>query len=543
MKRRDFLTATAVLGAAPFIGCGRNSAAILPPGTLGGSGFGAGHRLREKAFGQPSEFRKLPLLIIGAGVAGLSAAWRLDRAGFKDYLILDLEDQVGGNARHGQNGVSAYPLGAHYLPLPTREATAVRELLSDLGALAGDARAERPSYDERLLCHSPQERIYRDGIWEEGLLPRLGADRAERDQFARFHERMDEFKAARDFLGRRAFALPVALASRDARWLGLETVTMAEWLVANGFNSERLHWYVNYACRDDYGTDYRQTSAWAGIHYFACRNGQAANAAADAVLTAPEGNGWIVGRLLERVRDRVVTGALCHRLSQSSQAVAADVWLAAENRSVRYLAGQAIWAAPLFVLPHVAEGLPEGVAAVARGGDYAPWLLANLSLRELPSPGAGAPLSWDNVLYDAPGLGYVVATHQNVRIAPGPTVLTYYRPLSELPSSKAREMLLATSREAWASEILDELSRAHGDLRALTTQLDVFRHGHAMIRPTPGVIHDPARQALTRGWGRIHFAHADLSGLSLFEEANYHGVRAGEAVMSRLAIPYSTFLA
>ncbi len=89
-------------------------------------------------------------------------------------------------------------------------------------------------------------------------MPRLGADQAERDQFVRFHERMAEFKEARDFLGRRAFALPVAHASQDARWLGLERITMAEWLAAEGFDSVRLHWYVNYACRDDYGTDYRQ---------------------------------------------------------------------------------------------------------------------------------------------------------------------------------------------------------------------------------------------------------------------------------------------
>jgi monoamine oxidase len=540
VKRRDFLAACA---AAPLIGCGRKSAPALPPGSLGGSGLSLGHRLRQKDLPVPTESRRIPQLIIGAGIAGLSAAWRLERAGFRDFLILELEDQPGGNARHGENPVSAHPLGAHYLPLPSSESAAVRELLADLGAIEGDAHVERPRYDERLLCHTPQERVYRDGIWEEGLLPRLGASRDERDQFARFHARMAAFKEARDALGRRAFALPVAQASRDARWLLLDRLTMAEWLAAEGYDSERLHWYVNYACRDDYGTDYRQTSAWAGIHYFACRNGRAANAAGDAVLTAPEGNGWIVKRLHRRFRDRLLTGALAFRLAQVARRVEADVWLQAENRAVRFVADQAIWAAPLFVLPHVAAGLPPAIAAVAGAGEYAPWLVANLTLNGPPSHGAGAPLSWDNVLYDAPGLGYVVATHQNVRVAPGPTVLTYYRALSAAPPAEARQLLLNTSREAWATAILDELSRAHGDLRGLTTRLDVFRHGHAMIRPTPGVIHDLARQALAEGWGRVHFAHADLSGMSLFEEANYHGVRAAEAIMSRLGIRTLSLLA
>lgn len=530
MKRRQFLGAAA---CAPLVACGRKTEAPLPPGTLSGGGIDIGHRLREGAFPAPGEVRRLPLLIVGAGIGGLSAAWRLRRAGFSDFVLLDLEAQAGGNSRYGDNGISAHPLGAHYLPLPTREAVWLRALLADLGAIEADAQAARPRYDERLLCHTPQERVYRDGIWEEGLLPRLGAGPGERDQFARFHDTMAEFKQARDLLGRRAFALPVAESSRDARWLVLERMTMFEWLAANGFDSPRLHWYVNYACRDDYGTDYRQASAWAGIHYFACRNGEAANAAADTVLTAPEGNGWIVKRLNERLAKQMLSGALAFRLAQDQRGVAVDVWLAHEDRSIRFLADQAIWAAPLFQLPRIAEGLPAAIAASAAAGDYAPWLVANLSLREPPAPGAGAPLAWDNVLYGSEGLGYVVATHQNIRAAPGPTVLTYYRALTG-PAKAARESLLTISREAWATTILAELGRAHGDLPGLSLRLDIHRHGHAMIRPLPGVIHDPARQALAKGWGRVRFAHADLSGMSLFEEANFHGVAAAEAVISQL---------
>ncbi len=540
MKRRQFLAAAA---CAPMIACGRKTAPALPPGTLAGSGFALGHRLREGNFPKPTEVRKSPVLIVGGGIGGLSAAWCLQRSGFQDFQLIELEDQVGGNARYGENPVSRYPLGAHYLPLPGREARAVRQLLADLGVLLGDPQAERPAYDERYLCHAPMERVYKDGIWEEGLLPRLGASQSERDQFSRFQERMAEFRAARDFLDRRAFALPIAVGSLDARWLGLEQVTMAEWLLAEGFDSERLHWYVNYTCRDDYGTDYRQASAWAGIHYFACRDAHAANAASDAVLTAPEGNGWIVRKLQAICGQRALTQAMLYAVDQQNRSVHADVWLAGEQRTVRYVADHLIWAAPLFLLPHVAAQLPEPIRQTAQSGSYAPWLLANLTLRGLPAAGAGAPLAWDNVLYDNGGLGYVVATHQNIRAAPGPTVLTYYRALADAPPVQAREGLWRYSREAWATVVLEELARAHGDLPALTTQLDIFRHGHAMLRPLPGVCHQTGRQALAGAWGRIQFAHADLSGMSLFEEANYHGVRAAEAIMSQLKIRFQSLLA
>jgi len=542
MKRRDFLASCAALAVA---GCGEVKGAPLPPGELSGSGMERGHRLREKNFAVPTEVRRVPVLIVGAGIGGLSAAWRLERAGFRDFAILELESEAGGNSRYGENAVSAYPLGAHYLPLPTRESRAVRELLADLGALQGDPQAARPVYDERMLCHAPQERLHINGLWQDGLWPRLGVGAAEREQYVRFQERMAEFREAKDSQGRRAFALPAALSSPEPRWRDLDRITMRQWLLDHRFDSPHLHWYVNYACRDDYGTDYAQASAWAGIHYFACRNGEAAPAnmaAADSVLTAPEGNGWIVKRLAQRYADRTITGALAFRVDQDRRGAGADFLLERENRTVRYEAEHLIWAAPLFVLPHVAPELPAPLIAAARAGDHAPWLVANLTLTEEPHSGAGVPLAWDNVLYDSPALGYIVATHQRIAAAPGPTVLTYYHALSAEPPKQARERLLNTPREEWARQILSDLGRAHPEIRNSTQRLDVFRHGHAMIRPLPGTIWQAQRRSFEHGWGRVQFAHADVSGMSLFEEANYQGVRAAEAVLRPLGVRFSSAL-
>ena len=538
MKRRDFLHAAAAL---PLVACGREKPLSLPPGELTGGNFMLAHRLREGQFSAPTEERRVPVLIVGAGIAGLSAAWRLERAGLRDFMLCELEDGVGGNARHAANAVSAYPLGAHYLPLPPREARAVRELLADLGAIEGDPHVARPRYDERLLCAMPQERVYRNGFWEEGLLPRLGVPAAERAQYARFHDRMMEFRGARDGQGRRAFALPLALSSPEPRWRALDRITMRQWLADNDFAAPHLHWYVNYCCRDDYGTDYRETSAWAGIHYFACRDGEAANASGDTVLTAPEGNGWIVARLAPRFAGRTLSGALACRLAQDRRRASADFYLAREDRVVRIVAEHVIWAAPPFVLPRVAADLPVSMDAVCRA-ETAPWLVANLTLHRAPADGAGVGLAWDNVLHDSPALGYVVATHQRLSAAPGPTVLTWYHALSAEAPAIARQRLFDTAREVWAGEILRELGRVHADIAQLTTRIDIHRHGHAMVRPVPGLIWGEERRALADGWGRVQFAHADISGLSLFEEANYRGVLAAERVLHRLDVRFRSFL-
>ena len=129
-----------------------------------------GHRLRDGGFPAPSETRRTGVVIVGGGISGLAAAWKLARAGVDDFVVLEMEDEFGGNSRAGQSPLVAYPWGAHYLPLPAREAVHVRELLAELGVLQGDPAAERPVYDERYLCATPQERVYRNGLWQEGLL-------------------------------------------------------------------------------------------------------------------------------------------------------------------------------------------------------------------------------------------------------------------------------------------------------------------------------------------------------------------------------------
>ena len=48
-------------------------------------------------------------VVVGAGIAGLSAARRLLASGYEDFVVLELDDAAGGTARSGSNGTSAYP--------------------------------------------------------------------------------------------------------------------------------------------------------------------------------------------------------------------------------------------------------------------------------------------------------------------------------------------------------------------------------------------------------------------------------------------------
>ena len=139
-------------------------------------------------------------------------------------------------------------------------------------------------------------------------------------------------------------------------------------------------------------------------------------------------------------------------------------------------------------------------------------------------------MSWDNVIHDSRSLGYVVATHQSGQDQ-GPTVLTWYFPYSDDEPRGVRERLLRATWADLADVALTDLERAHPEIRQLTTRLDLFLWGHAMISPRLGFFTCNQRRQAVQPDGPIHFAHTDLSGIALFEEAFDHGCRAADEIL------------
>jgi hypothetical protein len=465
-----------------------------------------GHELRHHGqdFKRPQRTGKIPLVIVGGGIAGLSAAWRLDQRGFRDFVLLEMEKETGGNSRCGENEISAYPWAAHYLPVPGKNsAPLVRELCGELG-LYRNGR-----WDERVLCHSPQERLYIHGRWQEGLEPESGATRKDHQQYQRFEERMTGFRASRQF------TIPMEAGAKPSP---LDGISMTGWMRQQGFDSPHLNWYVDYCCRDDYGAKAAATSAWAGVHYFASRDPED-----KGPLAWPEGNGWIVRELLKRVGKYVRTSSIVYRIRPDGARYRVT------TEAVEYLAEAVIFAAPTFLAPWVVEPPPA-----VRGFEYSPWFTANLTLDRMPAE-REIGLAWDNVIFDSPSLGYVDATHQSLRLHQERSVWTFYWAMAEGSAiENRRRMLDNRDWEYWKEMVLHDLARAHPDIRECVARIDIMRMGHAMVRPQVGFIFSESRRRLARPAGRLVYANSDLSGFSIFEEAQYRGVRAAEHVLRRL---------
>ncbi|MBM7118854.1 FAD-dependent oxidoreductase [Archangium primigenium] len=534
LKRRELIAA--FLGSAVATSACRDRTPRAPvPGGVVDRVVDTGHRLRGAPLPRAAELQTVDVLVVGAGAAGLSAAWRLAAAGVRDVRVLELDTEAGGTARAGKNAVSAFPWGAHYLPAPLRDTGPVMRLLREMDAVTGVDDTGQPLFDEELLVREPEERLFYRGEWYEGLYLRAGASAEDLAELARFESRMNAFAAARDARGRKAFAVPTALSSDDAEWTALDALTMAQWLEREGFRSRRLRWLVDYACRDDYGTTAEGVSAWAGIWYFAARQ-DGRGERSEGFLSWPEGNGRLVRQLLSALpAGQVEPGVLVHSVEPEAGGCRVDALEAATGRPWAWRARQVVLACPRFVAAHVVapwrQRRPEWLDAF----QYGPWVVANLTLSEAPRS-HGFPLAWDNVLYESRSLGYVVATHQLARQDErGPTVLTWYLPMAGLDMKAERQKALSASYADWEGLVMADLLPAHRGLAASAQRLEVMRWGHAMVRPVPGFLWGPARQAAQESLGDVlHFAHSDLGGLGLFEEANWFGVRAAERALAGL---------
>ncbi len=506
----------------------------------------------------PSRTHRVQVLIAGGGIAALSAARVLRLAGVSDVALLELEDSVGGNSRGTTMAGLRCPLGAHYLPVPGDDAPEVQDLLEEIGVR--ERVAGRWQYKDEYLCFSPQERLFYQGEWVEGLLPTHNVTDTSIAQYQRFAQLVSQA------MHEQRFTMPVMRSWQSNGGLAsshqaLDAITFDAWLAQNQLDDSHLRWYLDYACLDDFGAGCAHVSAWAGLHYFASRHGFQAPGAHDeqheSVLTWPQGNGWLAEQLAAPTSQAgwLHTGHTVLRIAEEAGGVTIDSYNTATQSVERWQAAHCIVALPTFIAARVVQNPPEFLRAAVQALDWAPWTVTNIHINAPLRDRPGAELAWDNVLYDDVqngGLGYVNAGHQRLNAQQHlPTVLTCYRALGGINAAQtpraARQQLMNTPWDSLRDQALATLASAHPDIYEKATRVDVMRYGHAMAIPKPGAQTvlskiglqgtTSARKQLLNGervaalptptTQRLHFAHSDWSGYSVFEEAFTRGLHAG----------------
>lgn len=493
-------------------------------GRLLGPNSKAGHILRDqKPLPSPQESRTVNTLIVGSGISGLSAGRWLKQQGFEHFEILELEGHVGGNSHCMSNRVSPYPLGAHYITIANNENRHLIDFLEEIGVITHFEQG-LPVYNEYCLCFDPEERLLINGQWQEGIIPKFGAAAKDLQEIESFFGEIEKLRMARGRDGKYAFNIPLDHASADEDYRKLDQLSFKEYLQAKGYSSRYLYWYLEYCCKDDYGQKLERISAWAGLNYFAGHKGRAANADPGAVLTWPEGNGWLVQQLAAKLGSHIRQSSMVAGLEIMPDGLVKVKVLDLVSHTVSsIMAETVIMAAPQFVNQRILSGInrPFDVAQVT----YAPWMVANITVKSFPFEG----LAWDNVAFGTASVGYVYAGQQRLLLNQKDKVISFYLPLCDHDPRLSRLAAYARTYAQWLDLIMPELEFMHPGITDFVENVDVWLWGHGMVSPSVGYIWGKdrplAKQPINN---RIFFAHTDVSGVSLFEEGFEQGIRAAK---------------
>lgn len=534
MNRRDFIKSGLSIAAIASVSTSCTIGEHTITGTIVGQNVSAGHLFRDGKIQPAKEFEHHDIVILGGGISGLSAARRFHQNGIRNVLLLEMEEQPGGNSKWGENEISEYPFGAHYLPVPGLHQHDLLDFLKSCKIITGDLNG-LPVYNEEYLVQYPSERLYIHHHWQDGVIPEYGISKKDREQIDRFIQETNRLKWLKSDNGKYVFDIPLDYSDFDSKYIELDKITFSQWLKENKYDSSYLSDYLNYGMKDDFGTTIDKISAWIGLHYFACRKGQAVNAENDDVLTWPAGNGFLAQQLLSQSPIEIRNSAMVFAIEEKDDKVLISYY-DIQTQKVRGISAKYIVSAlPAFIHQRLVKNYHLTQIS------YSPWMVAQIKVKNDLVERSGEKMSWDNVIFRSQSLGYINNCHQQLNRNHPFLNLTYYLPLVTGNLDENRQKLLQTSFESWVKIIIDDLKIVHPNIENCIQHIDIHRWGHAMIQPLPNWVSGSHRHQLKQTeTQRIYPAHTDYAGISLFEEAFYQGLHAADKIIQKNSVTNSS---
>ncbi|MBN2497842.1 MAG: FAD-dependent oxidoreductase [Deltaproteobacteria bacterium] len=534
-------------------GCARNLLKLPLPfgGQVKGERYAAGHELRDGRLAvqvPPAEGPLHDAVIIGGGPCGLACAWKLLRSGMESVLVVDKEDVLGGLCRGGTEDGLSFVVGSHYTDFPHPACKHLGELFQELGIIVGFTETGWPIIDERTFLKQRDARnIFTGSVWHHDEFPHPLASGRDERELERFEETCRRWSSWADGKNRPAFGIPIARISRAPEVRALDEISLTTWLEREGYRSDLLRWFLTNRLQDEYGTPIERLPAWAGIQFFrtvlpdpdAADRGNEPNS-----LTWDEGLGFLGRRMDALLPDAWKrTGLWAVRVENLEGGRVRTICYDPRRRSFHtFLSRHAVVAVPKMQVYDLVCDLEAAGRTEFEDLPYVSWLVAVVHLDRLPTFPGGS-VGWDNLLYGSWTLGYLDNQHQHTpAVAPDkPHVLSLYAAFPYNTKQERYEML-SYGWDYWARLILLELERAHPDIRRCIRKMDIWKWGHPMRQTHVGTIFGPLRRQMCRPFGHVHFGHADVCAIPVFEEASARGVEIAESILADLGVDFRSSL-
>ncbi|MBL4705434.1 MAG: NAD(P)-binding protein [Flavobacteriales bacterium] len=462
-----------------------------------------GHLLRETSGMLPTKELITDYIIVGGGIAGVSAALTLKG---KEFLLFEAADRLGGSSASDSWKSANYALGAHYeLAYPSSFGKEVIELLTNLDVIQYNAASDLHEFVEKKFIIKPneQEQCF---IGEDVLEDILSGAEGE-DEF---------YKTLNPYIGE----MPLPTRLIDKKYHELNNISFKEFLTSKISLSKDLENRISYQMLDDWGARIDQVSALAGIHYYTCRP---YNLKEVELFSPPQGNSYFIEKMVGQFPslEALKTDSLVRSVRETSSGVEAEI-VNVNGEIMLVRAKGLIYAGQKHALKYVLQSPTD----LEFNNTYVPWVVLNFVCRKGIDFG-----KWQNdvLTEDLQFLGFVNSALQHTR-SNDLDVFTAYYCLEE--SSRAQLVEIENNPDAFVAATIELIEKSTGEVITENIEhVNVNLMGHAMPVAKPGYL---SLKDVPQISNNIVCAGVDTGRLPLFYEACDSGIQAANQLISNL---------
>jgi len=469
-SRRDFVKF--IVAGSLASGCPIDKALVADPDTkapsanVEGEHFAICHQLRDgHTFAKPDATKKVDIVIVGGGMAGLSAAYFL---GGKDWILLEKEEHFGGNAYQEEFAGQPYSTAAAY----DFRGSDSDQLAKEIGLNLLPVDMPDPTIDNG---------VYTPDTWRSGLahLP------YSKDAVASFKK----------------FASDIMKMDPHKEMLELDSKPFTE--ITGSYAPEVTKWWDAYGL-SNWGAVTEDTTAFIGVSdaQYLIRGED------NTRVILPGGLGCISHKLVEvmlpKYGERMLGGATVISVVPEGNDV--RVTYLKEGKLTTVAAKVALMCSPKFITSRIVVGLPNDQKQAMRRMRYAPVPMINMI--------------FDKRIYDkgydnwCPGnsfTDFIVADwtiRNQASYKPKYEILTFY---STLRDSERSTLLEEPDCKEFAAKVLKDFQKVLPEFHVDPIEIRLYRRGHAMMMAVPGQ-YTQNRMIASRPMDRVFFGNSDSGG-------------------------------
>jgi oxygen-dependent protoporphyrinogen oxidase len=427
------------------------------------------HQVRDKGnqiFARPPASARHDVVIVGGGVSGLTAAYRLQR---RDFLLLEKEPHWGGNAYAMEYEGSTYATGSAFMVNDEYSYPFAKELGLEL-----------------LPVNSPDASIIHGELipdtWGEGL-NKLPYSPAIREGFKKFKKEM--------------LAIEVEKRRRE-----LFNKPFSDFL--KGYPAELKLWWDTFG-PSNWGATSEDTAAALAIENL---QEMAGESRADDRYTWPGGLGAITKKLAEilesKYKDRMRAGATIVAVVSGKQEVQVTYMLSGELKTVA--AKAVIMATPKFITRRIVEGLPDKQSEAMHKIRYIPYPVVNL-IFDKPVFNHGYD-TWcpGNTFTDFVVADWVIQKQAGYQQKFN--IISCYTPMAE---ENRGYLLNEIGARKIAANVLNDFQKLMPGLNVDPVEVHIYRRGHPLYMSTPK-LYTEIQPLVRQPMDRVFFANTDSEG-------------------------------